>query len=221
MRYVRYFISPFMDFRWRWVVVGNIVVTVVFTLFHYTIVLFVAACQAESEEPEYRHAEEQRVSGNLLFPGLPLLICHFMYVGVACGTFELLNATWEAETGACVAGLLYLVAIPVMDVILIYRVLDVVFLPYNMTLLGCEPRNCVTSWVYPRGLWGPTVEARRFVGFVTPYRGGFRYLILLTPFLACVAALLFHDVRVKERAKYQFDAVSLFRHEVCPHSALL
>ncbi|PIX75760.1 MAG: hypothetical protein COZ38_03925, partial [Rhodocyclales bacterium CG_4_10_14_3_um_filter_68_10] len=101
-----------------------------------------------------------------------------------------LRATHGAEAAVSALGLVYLIVVPAIDAYLLSRVVTVAYVPY--AVLGCVPRTGCLSWLYPRGVWGPTADVRRFFGLIGPYRTGYRYGALIPLALALLAALAMH-----------------------------
>eukprot|EP00656_Telonema_subtile_P047475 TRINITY_DN54565_c0_g1_i1.p1 TRINITY_DN54565_c0_g1~~TRINITY_DN54565_c0_g1_i1.p1 ORF type:complete len:129 (+),score=12.17 TRINITY_DN54565_c0_g1_i1:128-514(+) len=101
------------------------------------------------------HGEEDvttkkgNVMARLLYPGLSLTVAHIMYIGVACGTFDVLRTARGADAAIAALGIAYLVAVPTLDVYLLSKVV-VAYVPYEQ--LGCQPPQR-TRWLYPKGVW--------------------------------------------------------------------
>eukprot|EP00656_Telonema_subtile_P032110 TRINITY_DN35192_c0_g1_i1.p1 TRINITY_DN35192_c0_g1~~TRINITY_DN35192_c0_g1_i1.p1 ORF type:complete len:392 (-),score=16.61 TRINITY_DN35192_c0_g1_i1:53-1228(-) len=168
----------------------------------------------ETEEPKEPATPEVRAeimavtSSDLLFPGIPLIIGHMLYIGVACATFDILRTGESSEMGISVIGFIYIFAIPTIDLYLLRKVMVVSYLDYTSDL-ECEPRGRLATWFYPRGIWGPRRDVRRYFGLIGPYRGGYRYLAVAPLALALIAAIILYAMNDALTCRYTFAIASL------------
>ena len=222
VRIVRYFLSPAMHLGSLWVIVVNVGIAAGFAALHALVVVIVYAYRRhrassdtmqEAGEPQKPVSPEGRAeimavtSSDLLFPGIPLIISHMLYIGVACATFDILRTGEGSEMGISVAGFVYVAAIPAIDLYLLRKVMVVAY--HDYTDLGCEPRGLLATWFYPRGVWGPRRDVRRYFGLIGPYREGYRYLAVAPLALAVVAAIIFYAANDALTCRYTFAVASL------------
>ena len=220
---VQYFLSPAIHLGWWWVVVVNVCTAVGFAALHSGLVATVYAYQVHfarsfthtstGNKKKARVGSKEKseislaVTATLLYPGLPLAVCHVMYIGVACGTFDVLRTKEGSEAAISTLGVAFLAAVPIFDAYLLRRVIRVAYVPYD--LLGCVPKTGCLTWMYPVGVWGPTASVRRYFGLIGPFRDGYRYGALIPLLLALIIGLTMHGLHDMVPCDYLFAISAL------------
>ena len=55
-----------------------------------------------------------------------------MYIGVACGTFDVLRTVQGGRAAVSILGIAFLVAVPLIDAYLLSRVVTVAYVPFEV-----------------------------------------------------------------------------------------
>ena len=227
---VRYFVSPFINRGWSWVIVDNVCIAAGFAFLHSCLVLIIFYLRASKpkeipiEEGPYSSGnrpherrqhltKEQRLTilrdaaTGALYPGLSLLVCRVVYIGIAYATFDVLRATRGAGETVSALGLVYLIMVPSVDVYLLRQHVVVAYISYKN--LGCLPARSCPTWLCPQGVWGPTADVRRYFGLIGPYRAGYRYAGLTPLCLSLLIAMMMSALTETISCDYLFVGAAI------------
>eukprot|EP00743_Colponemidia_sp_Colp-15_P011219 GILK01012482.1.p1 GENE.GILK01012482.1~~GILK01012482.1.p1 ORF type:complete len:1008 (+),score=46.16 GILK01012482.1:91-3024(+) len=178
VRFVKYFVSPFISISTQWAVVGNFLLALVVGLVHLLIV-FVNAKSSPGEAL-------MEVGGRLWFPSFPLAIATVLYMGVVSSTFDLFHGPSDGTDYLALAlGIVYLVAVPVLCLLVLLRIRPT-YLPHT----GYQSRGAPSSWALPGGYYTPEVQRQASLWVFGFADFGCRWFAFLPHVVTFVVSLL-------------------------------
>eukprot|EP00744_Colponema_vietnamica_P013336 GILI01018686.1.p1 GENE.GILI01018686.1~~GILI01018686.1.p1 ORF type:complete len:875 (+),score=174.11 GILI01018686.1:198-2627(+) len=143
VRFVKYFLSPFISINTQWAVIGNFLLAMVVLLAHWLIVVVNSVSSPGDSMLE--------VGARLWFPSFPLAVASILYMGVISSTFELFHsASGGTDYFAIALGIIYLITVPACCLWAVLRIR-----PSYQPHSEYQSRGAPATWALPRGYYYP------------------------------------------------------------------